>query len=183
MCPTTTPSPPQKLAWKILTCLHVTKGPCSWPYPLQGPTFSSFSRRAEQSLSAIWAYINVNHQLSSGQQGWKEGASGLSPIHLQAGHCCLKILAPCQSCLAGSISPEQNFVCMHEWTELRGRVHTVGGSISLSHRQFHPSWPMRSLCSICRLVIGVTYHWSLVVCWQGALLDQTLASPLSPLLT
>lgn len=38
--PPTTPSPPQKLAWKILTCyLHVTQRTnSSWPYPLQGPT-------------------------------------------------------------------------------------------------------------------------------------------------
>lgn len=55
--------------------------------------------------------MNVNHPKAVlRQQGTEEGASGLSPIHiLQAGHSFL-ILAPCQSCLAGSLSPEQNFV-------------------------------------------------------------------------
>lgn len=127
MCtPPTTPSPPQKLAWKILTCcLHVTQRTnSSWPYPLQGPTLLAvFQEGRAKSLSAIWAYINVNHPQAVLRTAGHRGRSiwALSNTHFAGWPLLSKFLLPVKVVLQVQSHQNRTLFCMHEWTELRGK--------------------------------------------------------------
>lgn len=132
-----------------------------------------FSRRVEQSPWVLYGHILMYtiHKLSSGQQGTEEGASGLSPIHiLQAVHCFLNSCSLSKlSCRFTLTRTELCFVCMsrQNWEE---RESPPCGWLRPCSPIPHEAVPCILAYEIpsalsCGLVIGVTYHWSLVVCW------------------
>lgn len=133
----------------IFVCMW-HKGPIALdPILSKAHIASSFPGEAEQSPWVLSGHILCKPSTSCPQDSRAQRKEHLGSLntHFAGWPLLSKFLLPVKVVLQVQSHQNRTLFCMHEWTELRGRVHTVGGSgpALLSHtRQFHPSWPMRS---------------------------------------